>query len=347
LAALCGVVLLVGCGSVADERGLSLQDPQNAAAFYQLATVYDATGRTALAREMYATLVAAKDGDADSRWSGDEDMVSALYERAEVRLAEIAPAAGAAASPASGPVVDGAPSRDLAKEIAAINQRLAEMTDRLDQILIRLDRLSGHETTAALEAPALEAPGLEVPPAADLSNLSEAPEDVAMAESLPTVGLEEDLAAILPAAGATAEASFVAADDGLEKAMFVSAPEGDANEPATPDDGVWPDAAYEIALGSDPSDDGAAVGPADSMGIKLHLASYRHWHQAVQGWSILQSENFDLLGSLTLDIKEIDLGPGMGIFYRVRGGPVATESEAKSLCKEFESRNLYCASAYF
>ena len=103
LAALFGVVLLAGCGSVADDRELSLSDqgtvaiqrgdyaraeillsealrqaPQNAVAFYQLATVYDTTGRTALAREMYATLVAAKDGDADSRWTAGDDVAPVL-----------------------------------------------------------------------------------------------------------------------------------------------------------------------------------------------------------------------------------------------------------------------------
>lgn len=92
----------------------------------------------------------------------------------------------------------------------------------------------------------------------------------------------------------------------------------------------------------------AEVAPSGGdLALKVHLASFRSREKAEQGWAILKKQNEDLLGRLELDIKEIDLGPGTGVFYRVRGGPIATEAEAKALCAKLEARKLYCSVAYF
>ena len=61
-----------------------------------------------------------------------------------------------------------------------------------------------------------------------------------------------------------------------------------------------------------------------------------------RGWAELRQANEDLLGPLSLDIAEIDLGPGQGIYYRVQAGPVGDISAAQALCAQLKSRELYC-----
>jgi tetratricopeptide (TPR) repeat protein len=81
--------------------------------------------------------------------------------------------------------------------------------------------------------------------------------------------------------------------------------------------------------------------------VRIHLASYRKFEQALAGWQVLQGENADLLGALEADVKEIDLGPGEGVYFRLRGGPLPSETAAQALCKKLRARGLYCALAYF
>jgi hypothetical protein len=81
---------------------------------------------------------------------------------------------------------------------------------------------------------------------------------------------------------------------------------------------------------------------APSGNMRVHIASYRSVEDAKRGWAELRQANADLLGSLSLDIAEIDLGPGQGIYYRLQAGPVGDIAAAKALCAQLKSRELYC-----
>lgn len=91
-------------------------------------------------------------------------------------------------------------------------------------------------------------------------------------------------------------------------------------------------------------DAGAGIGGLD---LKVHIASYRSEERARRGWDILFAAHGDLLGGLALDIKQIDLGPGLGVFYRVRARPLPSEAAAKQLCRALKERDVYCVVSYF
>ena len=84
----------------------------------------------------------------------------------------------------------------------------------------------------------------------------------------------------------------------------------------------------------------ATTNPANPM--RVHLASYRSFDTAQKGWSELQSAHGDLLDGLSLEIGEIDLGPGQGVFFRVQAGPIDGIAAAQSLCARLKQRDLYC-----
>ena len=86
-----------------------------------------------------------------------------------------------------------------------------------------------------------------------------------------------------------------------------------------------------------------STAPATPSGdMRVHIASYRSVEAAKRGWAELRQANEDLLGRLSLEIAEIDLGPGQGIYYRVQAGPVGDIAAAKALCAQLKSRELYC-----
>ena len=74
----------------------------------------------------------------------------------------------------------------------------------------------------------------------------------------------------------------------------------------------------------------------------VHLASYRSKKQAERGWSQLRRAHRKLLGSLQSEITKTNLGPGKGVFYRLKAGPVADKAAAASLCRKLKNRRQYC-----
>lgn len=89
----------------------------------------------------------------------------------------------------------------------------------------------------------------------------------------------------------------------------------------------------------------APVAPSISKAgskIKIQLAAVRSVERATTEWSRLRRKHADLLKGLSLTVTKADLGPGKGIFYRLRAGPVATESTAKSICAQLTKRKIGC-----
>jgi tetratricopeptide (TPR) repeat protein len=85
----------------------------------------------------------------------------------------------------------------------------------------------------------------------------------------------------------------------------------------------------------------------DGPSVRVHIASFRSEEGAERGWQILKKSHPALLGEFDAQIREIDFGAGMGVFFRVQAGPLNSEHSAKQLCERLKSRGLYCAVAFF
>lgn len=91
-----------------------------------------------------------------------------------------------------------------------------------------------------------------------------------------------------------------------------------------------------------------AAAPAPSSGPQpaVHLASYRTTKAAEGGWAQLRRAHQNLLGGLTPEITKVDLGPGKGIFYRLKVGPLESSAAAKDLCGKLKLRRQYCEPSF-
>ena len=85
----------------------------------------------------------------------------------------------------------------------------------------------------------------------------------------------------------------------------------------------------------------AAAEPAGG-GYRVQLAAVRDREAVESEWKRLQKKNTDLLGALELSVQKADLGPGKGIFYRLRAGPLADEAAARDLCTRLKERKVGC-----
>jgi cell division septation protein DedD len=73
----------------------------------------------------------------------------------------------------------------------------------------------------------------------------------------------------------------------------------------------------------------------------VQLAAVRTPERAREEWARLQKKHKILLGSLSLSLTRADLGT-KGVFYRLRAGPLATQSAARELCRELARRKVGC-----
>jgi len=77
------------------------------------------------------------------------------------------------------------------------------------------------------------------------------------------------------------------------------------------------------------------------QGYMVQLSAVRTEQAAMNEWARLAVKHPDVLGALYPVIQRADLGD-KGIFYRVRGGWLATRAEAKAVCNELKKRNVGC-----
>ena len=74
----------------------------------------------------------------------------------------------------------------------------------------------------------------------------------------------------------------------------------------------------------------------------VHVASFRTRAAAAIHWELLQSRHAVLLGSLTAELADIDLGGDIGVWVRVQAGPLANLRVAQSLCAALLAQGVYC-----
>ena len=95
-----------------------------------------------------------------------------------------------------------------------------------------------------------------------------------------------------------------------------------------------------------PAASSAPAKPAGSVQPKaifqVQLAAVRTMKRAQQEWSRLRKNHSDLLGKFELSVIKADLGPGKGLFYRLRAGPLASKAAARDLCAKLAKRKVGC-----
>jgi tetratricopeptide (TPR) repeat protein len=78
----------------------------------------------------------------------------------------------------------------------------------------------------------------------------------------------------------------------------------------------------------------------------VHLASYRSKGKAEAGWRTIKRKHSKLLNKLDSEIVKVNLGPGKGVFYRLKVGPVADKKAAGSLCSKLKRRRQFCEPSF-
>lgn len=84
----------------------------------------------------------------------------------------------------------------------------------------------------------------------------------------------------------------------------------------------------------------AANAPA-GRNFRVQLGAVRAPDVAQKEWERLLNANKDLLGKLTLNVTQADLGE-RGTFYRIQAGPVGDQQAASDLCAKLKTRNVSC-----
>ena len=85
--------------------------------------------------------------------------------------------------------------------------------------------------------------------------------------------------------------------------------------------------------------------PAPALAVKtymLQLAAFRSARQADVAWQRIRKANSDVLRGLEPKVERVDLGPGKGVFFRLRAGLLGDEATAKALCTRLKARRIDC-----
>lgn len=85
----------------------------------------------------------------------------------------------------------------------------------------------------------------------------------------------------------------------------------------------------------------ATPAAASSGKFQVQLLAGRDADEVKDAWAKLKAKNPDLLGSLSPNLARADLGD-KGTFYRLRAGPLASETKARSLCSQLSGRGTSC-----
>jgi len=85
---------------------------------------------------------------------------------------------------------------------------------------------------------------------------------------------------------------------------------------------------------------------ARSLMYAVHLGSYRSTTRASLGFAELAGKA-PKLAALQARVEKVDLGPGKGVYERLKAGPLASRADAEALCGALHNIGLYCSPADF
>ena len=78
----------------------------------------------------------------------------------------------------------------------------------------------------------------------------------------------------------------------------------------------------------------------------VHIASFRSRKAADRGWAGLRRAHRALLGNMKPEITRVNLGGKKGVFFRLVVGPLASNADAVSVCRQLKRRRQYCEPAF-
>jgi hypothetical protein len=84
-----------------------------------------------------------------------------------------------------------------------------------------------------------------------------------------------------------------------------------------------------------------APGSASGEPYRVQLAAVRSRDRAEKEWERIKTKNDDVLGKLSLSVMRADLG-ARGVYFRLRAGPLASETEARAVCDKLSARKVPC-----
>lgn len=340
------------------------RNPKDPYALLALAQVYQATGRPELSRQYYESIAALKpQGNVIS----PTGQTTTLQEVAEANLAQMR-ARDAAARKLPAPM----PSPG---DVGPAAGRFIILRRLLQEALVTQEE---YDTRRAANLGVL-LPYSAPPPAAGLDRAIPAADQIverlrALARGLETRAISprehaaergvilEALMPAVPKAAASAPppvrdmiaaAAAVGRIERLAAAQLITAEEA-AKEREAVDKAFLaanPPPKPAPVLGAGPQslvpDGFKAAAPAASggaLGIGVHLASLRSEDQAVREWAALVKRYPAELRGLKPTVTRVDLGP-KGIFFRLIGGPVASQAEAKKICGALKKARQFCDQA--
>lgn len=107
--------------------------------------------------------------------------------------------------------------------------------------------------------------------------------------------------------------------------------------------GKAPSAAKPLAPASEDTAITVVAAAPPKPRVRIHLASYRSADRVETGWKVVTTRYPKLLDGLGHAGVKVDLGPGMGIYYRLLAGPLPDEAKARELCRALKRRGAFCA----
>ena len=212
------------------------------------------------------------------------------------------------------PLTKPPPSAGLARSVpntGQITQRLQAIRRALELRAITV-RQHGAERTVIID-------GLLPTNPANRANPTPAPGDLlAAADAVRRIERLRDRGLVTPP-------EYIAERAAIEKAIAPKAPPAAAKKPA------GTSAKQSSTSGPQPA---------------VHIASYRSQQAANRGWAQLRRAHRRFLGTLKHEVSRVNLGRGKGVFFRLVAGPLKSESESASVCRQLKRLRQYCEPAF-